>query len=83
MKVFIFTFVLMLIVIAIMAVGYIFQQKKISGSCGGISSLGLEKMCDCDEPCDNRKKLLAQQEAERKAEYAARAPLDIKVMDDN
>ena len=31
---------------------------------GGISSLGLEKVCDCPEPCDARKKRMAR-EAQR------------------
>jgi hypothetical protein len=39
--------------------GYLIKRKSIQGSCGGISSLGLEKVCDCPEPCDARKKRLA------------------------
>ncbi|MCW8878985.1 MAG: (Na+)-NQR maturation NqrM [Kangiellaceae bacterium] len=68
MELFLITFVLMLIVIMIMAVGYIFQRKKIKGSCGGISDLGLEKVCDCDEPCDKRKELMRKLEEQRKEE---------------
>lgn len=55
LKVFLITFVVFLIVVLAMAVGYIFQRKSIQGSCGGIASLGLEKECDCPEPCDARK----------------------------
>lgn len=58
----------MLIVVAIMAIGYIFQKKKIKGSCGGISDLGLEKVCDCDEPCDKRKELIRRLEEQKKEE---------------
>ena len=51
---FLMTFVVMLVVIAIMAVG-------IKGSCGG----GMDKAaCVCVEKCDKRKKLDAQQAAE-------------------
>jgi Uncharacterized protein conserved in bacteria len=39
-----------------MAIGYIVQQKTISGSCGGLGAVGVEKECDCPEPCDARKK---------------------------
>ncbi len=38
-----------------MAIGYIVQRKSISGSCGGLSSIGIDKACDCDDPCDKRK----------------------------
>ncbi|WP_354624626.1 (Na+)-NQR maturation NqrM [Psychromonas sp. MME2] len=53
---FIATFIVFLLVIAAMAIGYIFKKKTISGSCGGLASVGVEKECDCPEPCDNRKK---------------------------
>jgi len=67
----------MLIVVTIMAIGYIFQKKKIKGSCGGISELGLEKVCDCDEPCDKRKELLKRLEEQRKEESDINA-IDVK-----
>lgn len=53
---FVATFVVFLVVIAAMAIGYIFNKKTISGSCGGLGTVGIEKECDCPEPCDNRKK---------------------------
>jgi len=49
-----------------MGVGYIFQKKSISGSCGGLGALGVEKACDCPEPCD-RKKARMEKEAAREA----------------
>ena len=55
MQTFLLVLALFLIVVLIMAVGYIVQRKTISGSCGGISSLGMEKACDCDDPCDKKK----------------------------
>lgn len=63
--VFIATFVMFLVVIAAMSIGYIIKRKSIRGSCGGIASLGLEKVCDCPEPCDARKKRMAREEARR------------------
>jgi len=68
MQTFIMAFLLMIVVVAIMAIGYIFQKKKIKGSCGGISDLGLEKVCDCDEPCDKRKELMRRLEKQKKEE---------------
>lgn len=79
MQIFFITFAIMLIVVAIMAVGYIFQQKKIKGSCGGISDLGLEKVCDCDEPCDKRKELMRRLQEQEKADHL----IDIKMVDTN
>ena len=69
MEIFALTFLFMLIAVAIMAIGYIFQKKKIKGSCGGISDLGLEKVCDCDEPCDKRKELLKRLEEQKREEH--------------
>lgn len=53
---FIATFMVFLVVMIAMAIGYIFNKKTISGSCGGLASVGIEKECDCPEPCENRKK---------------------------
>ncbi len=58
---FLMTFVVMLVVIAIMAVGVMFGRRAIKGSCGG----GMDKAaCVCIEKCDKRKKLDAQQAVE-------------------
>jgi hypothetical protein len=59
------TFGIFLLVTVAMAVGYIFQKKSISGSCGGLGAIGVDKACDCPEPCDRRKA--------REAKEAARA----------
>lgn len=60
------TFVIFALVIAGMAIGYIIQKKSITGSCGGISNLGMEKACDCPDPCDKRKAKMAKAEAKEK-----------------
>lgn len=60
-----------------MAIGYVFQKKEIKGSCGGISDLGLEKVCDCDEPCDKRKELIKRLEEQRREEEL----INIKMVD--
>lgn len=46
-----------------MSIGYIVQQKSISGSCGGLGALGIDKACDCPEPCDRKKMRLAKEQA--------------------
>lgn len=56
------TFGLFLLIILGMSVGYIFSKRSIKGSCGGITALGMKKMCDCETPCDT-----LQQKLDRKA----------------
>ena len=58
MTYFLITFVFMLIVIAIMAIGVIFGRRAIKGSCGGANNGD----CVCVEKCDKRKKLEAEAE---------------------
>ncbi len=62
MEIFLLTFVLMLIVFVAMAIGYIVQRKTIAGSCGGLSAVGIEKACDCDNPCEKRKERLRKEQ---------------------
>lgn len=64
LTVFIATFVIFALVILGMSLGYPGEAQEHPGSCGGISALGLEKVCDCPQPCDARKKRLAR-EAQR------------------
>lgn len=61
MTIFFITLALFLVVALGMAVGYIFQNKTLAGSCGGLASVGIDKACNCDKPCEKR------QERERKA----------------
>jgi hypothetical protein len=56
MTYFLVTFVFMLIVIAIMAIGVIFGRRAIKGSCGGANNGN----CVCVEKCDKRKKMEAE-----------------------
>lgn len=59
---FIASFIVFLIVIVAMSIGYIINRKTINGSCGGLASVGIDKECDCPEPCDNRKKREAEEQ---------------------
>lgn len=62
MQTFLLVLALFIVVVVIMAIGYILQRKTISGSCGGISSLGMDKACDCDDPCDKKKARLKKEQ---------------------
>lgn len=66
MSTFLLAFGLFLVMAVAMALGYIMQKKSISGSCGGLGALGVEKACDCPEPCD-RKKARLEKQAKREA----------------
>ncbi|GLO60056.1 hypothetical protein MACH09_05640 [Vibrio sp. MACH09] len=46
------TFGVFLIVILLMAIGVILNKKTIKGSCGGLSNVGVDKACNCEETCD-------------------------------
>ncbi len=54
MAIFFITLCFFLVVVAAMAVGYIFQNKSLAGSCGGLATMGIEKACDCENPCEKR-----------------------------
>ena len=53
--IFVITLVVFLLVITAMAIGWIVKKKTISGSCGGLATVGVDKECDCAEPCDTHK----------------------------
>ena len=62
MLTFLATFAVFVLVVLGMSLGWIIKRKSIQGSCGGISSLGKEKVCDCQEPCDARKERMAREQ---------------------
>ncbi|MGB2079497.1 MAG: (Na+)-NQR maturation NqrM, partial [Vibrio sp.] len=33
----------------------------VAGSCGGLGAVGVDKVCNCPEPCDARKKREAKE----------------------
>lgn len=65
MQTMIIAFVAFLVIFSLMAVGYIFQRRRIQGSCSGISAVGVEKVCGCAEPCDRRKKAMKELEEKK------------------
>ena len=54
MAIFLITLGFFLVIVMAMAVGYIFQKKTLAGSCGGLASVGIDKSCNCDNPCEKR-----------------------------
>ena len=53
-----------------MSIGFIIKKQSLKGSCGGLSSLGIDKACDCDKPCDTLQSKLDEGRCEQaKAEY--------------
>ncbi|RUO37129.1 hypothetical protein CWE15_11505 [Aliidiomarina taiwanensis] len=68
MQTIILAFVLMLLVFGGMSIGFLIQRKSIAGSCGGIGALGMEKACDCDDPCEARQERDAKR-AKREAAW--------------
>ena len=65
MTTFIATFIILVIAVLAMALGVIVSNRRIEGSCGGLSALGIDKACDCDRPCERRRK----REAARRKEF--------------
>lgn len=63
---FIISFIFFLLITIGMSLGYLVKRKSLQGSCGWITGLGMEKICDCPEPCDSRKKRLSQVAAREK-----------------
>jgi hypothetical protein len=63
MSLFFLTFGLLIVIVAAMAVGVIVQQKSMASSCGGLGAVGIEKSCDCDDPCDKRKSRMEKEQA--------------------
>jgi hypothetical protein len=62
MSTFIAAFVVLIVFFLLMSIGYLVKRKAVEGSCGGLGVLGIEKACDCDDPCDRRKRRMAAEE---------------------
>lgn len=61
MSTFLLTFVILLLVVVAMAVGFLVQRKTLAGSCGGLGAMGIEKACDCDNPCEKRQQRMEKE----------------------
>lgn len=56
MTLFLTTFVIFAVIVALMAVGVMFGRGAIKGSCGGVNNGGA---CLCTQKCEKRRKLEA------------------------
>jgi uncharacterized protein len=56
MSYFLATFAVMVIFIALLAIGVMFGRRAIKGSCGGLNTAN----CVCLEKCEKRKKMEAE-----------------------
>ena len=65
MGTFVAAFVVLLVFFLLMSIGFLVKKKAVEGSCGGLGALGIEKACDCDDPCDRRKRKMEKEEARR------------------
>ncbi|MEW6990818.1 (Na+)-NQR maturation NqrM [Colwelliaceae bacterium 6441] len=78
MMIFLVTLGFFLIIAVAMAVGYIFQQKTLAGSCGGLGSVGIEKACNCDTPCEKRQERERIAAEKEKIERANESLINVK-----
>lgn len=53
-------FGLFLLLVVLMSIGVMMRRKPIQGSCGGLSSVGVDKVCDCETTCDEHQTTLYQ-----------------------
>ncbi|CAG9295289.1 (Na+)-NQR maturation NqrM [Celerinatantimonas diazotrophica] len=65
MAVFLLAFVLFLIISLLLSLGVLAHRKPIQGSCGGLSSIGVDRVCDCETPCEEHAKLYQISEPEQ------------------
>ena len=78
MQLFFFTFFILLLAFFGMAVGVIFANKELKGSCGGLSNIpGMKSDCSCASPCKKRKAQIKKeqqggtQDSEMQSEFQA------------
>ncbi|EKO3484487.1 (Na+)-NQR maturation NqrM [Vibrio fluvialis] len=55
---YLFAFGLFLILVVLMSIGVLMRRKPIQGSCGGLSSVGVDKVCDCETTCEEHQSKL-------------------------
>lgn len=75
MEIFIIVFVVMLVLLIAMSIGVILGRKPISGSCGGMSALGMEVACDIcggdKQKCDKENESANDRQEGRELAYDA------------
>lgn len=61
MQIFLATFLIVSLAVIGMAAGVLISNKRLKGSCGGLNAVGIDKTCGCENPCDKKKKRLADE----------------------
>ncbi|MCB1756176.1 MAG: (Na+)-NQR maturation NqrM [Gammaproteobacteria bacterium] len=61
MQIFLATLVILILAVLGLAAGVLLGNKRLKGSCGGLSAIGIEKTCGCENPCERRKQQMAEQ----------------------
>ncbi len=69
---FVLSFVFFLLMVAAMAVGVIFSNKPIKGSCGGMGALGIDTSCDI---CGGNPAVCEQETRDKQAKSTANSDL--------
>ncbi|WP_417580851.1 (Na+)-NQR maturation NqrM [Nitrincola sp.] len=77
MEIFVITLVILLLLTLGMSVGVIMGRKPIAGSCGGMSSLGMETACDicggdkeiCDDEDEKQRIISARKQGDTDLAY--------------
>ncbi|KJY81868.1 hypothetical protein TW81_16080 [Vibrio galatheae] len=54
------SFIVFLIAIALMTLGVMFKRQAIQGSCGGLASIEIERECNCVTTCEQHQSVLYQ-----------------------
>jgi hypothetical protein len=71
MELFFIVFLVMVVLVVAMSVGVLMGKKPISGSCGGMSALGMEVACDVcggdKTKCENEEEYDPSQEVDSNA----------------
>ena len=73
MEMFAVSFVFLIFLVTIMAIGVILGRKPISGSCGGMAAVGMESACDVcggDKTKCEKESKEASEVAEKRADLA-------------
>lgn len=61
MQTFLATFFIVSLAVMGLAAGVLISNKRLKGSCGGLNAVGIDKSCGCENPCDRKKKRLADE----------------------
>ncbi|MEZ5536416.1 MAG: (Na+)-NQR maturation NqrM [Thiolinea sp.] len=63
MQVFFLTFIIFGLAMFGLAIGWLFNQRALKGSCGGVSAVpGMEDhQCSCSSPCEKRKERMRRE----------------------